>query len=108
MDAYDPPDSPKRASRRPTLKRDPRTNCYREVNSAADGHPGWIVDRYDTHLLVQQRLPATAKATASSPMPPLPSIHDGFTKGIYLLRTAQDSSSSKNKPTLLQGQPLPP
>ena len=35
------------------LASDVGTNAYREINGAADGHPGWFVDRYDKWLLVR-------------------------------------------------------
>ena len=41
--------------RRGGLSRTGLTNAYREINGAADGYPGWFVDRYDKWLYVQQR-----------------------------------------------------
>ena len=38
---------------RSELFENPHTTAYREVNGAADGVPGWTVDRYDKWLLVQ-------------------------------------------------------
>ena len=38
---------------RAELLENPYTNAYREINGAADGFPGWNVDRYDKWLLVQ-------------------------------------------------------
>ena len=33
---------------------DGATTCYREIHGAADGRPGWYVDRYGEYLSVQQ------------------------------------------------------
>jgi len=81
------------------------TNAYREVNGAADGYPGWTVDRYDKWLFVQQE-----ESPLSVPRGPLPSLHDGYTAGVYYLPTKVDRSvmgSEKVKPTLLEGQAAP-
>ena len=88
---------------RAALGRNPLTNAYREINGAADGYPGWIVDRYDKWLLVQHN--------PMFPKGPLPSIHDGNTAGVYYLEAKQDRSSmgsiTKTRPRLMEGQPAP-
>ena len=91
------------------------TTAYREINGAADGFPGWTVDRYDKWLFVQH--------DPDYPKGPIPSIHDGFTSGVYYLEARQDRSSmgsssptgnglestpgSNNRPRLLEGQHAP-
>lgn len=80
------------------------TTAYREINGAADGYPGWIVDRYDKWLFVQQ------EEGPMSVRGPLPSIHDGYTSGVYYLSTKADRSvmgTEKSKPILLEGQAAP-
>jgi len=81
------------------------TNAYREINGAADGYPGWIVDRYDKWLFVQQ------DEGSVSVRGPLPSLHDGYTAGVYYLPTKSDRSimgtTDKVKPMLLEGQAAP-
>ena len=93
---------------RSALRDNPLTTAYREINGAADGFPGWTVDRYSKWLLVQH--------DDKMPRGPLPSIHDGFTAGVYYLpanpdRGAMGSSkgpdASLTRPTLLEGQPAP-
>jgi hypothetical protein len=86
------------------LGQNERTTAYREINGAADGYPGWIVDRYDKWLFVQQ------EEGPMSVRGPLPSLHDGYTAGVYYLPTKVDRSvmgSEKVKPTLLEGQAAP-
>ena len=81
------------------------TNAYREINGAADGFPGWIVDRYDKWLFVQQ------EEGPMSVQGPLPSLHDGYTAGVYYLPTKVDRSVMGNiekiKPKLLEGKAAP-
>ena len=90
---------------RAALKANPLTNAYREINGAADGFPGWTVDRYDRWLFVQH--------DDKVPRGPLPSIHDGNTAGVYYLpanpnRSAMGSSSTEGvRPQLLEGQAAP-
>jgi len=85
---------------RRSLKDDDSTTAYREINGAADGFPGWIVDRYGQWLLVQHDEDAERG--------PLPSIHDGNTLGVYYFATNRDRSIMKGvKPILLEGQPAP-
>lgn len=87
---------------RADLAENPYTNCYREINGAADGFPGWTVDRYDKWLLVQH--------DDQFPRGPLPSIHDGRTSGIYYINSLQNRGMMGRKsmrPTLLEGQPAP-
>jgi S-adenosylmethionine-dependent methyltransferase len=95
---------------RSALKNNPLTTAYREINGAADGFPGWTVDRYDKWLFVQH--------DDKMPRGPLPSIHDGATVGVYYLpanpdRSAMGSSSSAaadsvlTRPRLLEGQAAP-
>lgn len=86
------------------LARNEDTTAYREINGAADGYPGWIVDRYDKWLFVQQ------EEGPMSVRGPLPSLHDGYTSGVYLLPTKVDRSvmgNEKLKPQLLEGQAAP-
>ncbi len=85
------------------LCKDEGTTAYREINGAADGWPGWIVDRYDKWLLVQHD-DMYIKG-------PLPSLHDGNTVGVYYFSSDPDRSITGAvrgvKPTLLEGQPAP-
>ena len=89
------------------------TNAYREINGAADGYPGWVVDRYDKWLFVQHDNeegvgPITSMNDDRGG--PLPSLHDGYTSGVYYLPTKADRSimgSEKLKPKLLEGQDAP-
>ncbi len=80
------------------------TNAYREINGASDGYPGWIIDRYDKWLFVQhEEGPMNIRG-------PLPSLHDGYTAGVYYLPTKVDRSvmgAEKVKPQLLEGQSAP-
>lgn len=79
------------------------TTAYREINGAADGWPGWIVDRYGKWLFVQH--------DENFPKGPLPSLHDGYTSGVYYFASDPDRSITGSvkgiKPTLLEGQPAP-
>jgi 23S rRNA (cytosine1962-C5)-methyltransferase len=84
---------------RSSLEQNPLTNAYREINGAADGFPGWTVDRYDKWLLVQHD-PNTDKG-------PLPSIHDGNTAGVYYLESSPGRGADDAKPRLFEGQPAP-
>ncbi len=87
------------------------TTAYREMNGSSDGHPGWIVDRYGKWLFVQHHHDGE-KGFNSLPSlkGPLPSLHDGYTAGVYYLPTWADRSvmgSERIKPTLLEGQAAP-
>lgn len=88
---------------RQSLRNNPLTNAYREINGAADGFPGWTVDRYSDWLFVQH--------DEKEPQGPLPSIHDGNTAGVYLLPANPDrgsmGSKDKIRPVLLEGRPAP-
>ena len=88
---------------RRSLSLNPLTNAYREINGAADGFPGWTVDRYSDWLFVQH--------DEKEPRGPLPSIHDGNTAGVYILPSNPDrgamGSKDKIRPILLEGQPAP-
>ena len=88
---------------RASLKDNVYTTAYREINGAADGFPGWIVDRYDAWLFVQH--------DQDYERGPLPSLHDGNTAGVYYFSTERDRSitgSEKGvKPMLMEGQPAP-
>lgn len=80
------------------------TNAYREINSAADGFPGWTVDRYDKWLFI--------KRDEGAPMGPLPSdisMQDGSTEGVYIYDGLRDRSMSGPlpKPELYAGSPAP-
>ena len=81
------------------------TNAFREINGASDGYPGWIVDRYDKWLFVQhEEGPMTVRRG------PLPSLHDGYTTGVYYLPTKVDRSvmgEAQVKPQLLEGTSAP-
>lgn len=87
---------------RSALRNSNVTNAYREINGAADGYPGWIVDRYDKWLYVQHDPDKT-------PLGPLPSIHDGNTAGVYVLEQSSPVrlTDGANRPRLLEGQPAP-
>lgn len=88
---------------RSSLRDNPLTTAYREINGAADGFPGWTVDRYDKWLFVQH--------DTKEYKGPLPSIHDGNTAGVYYLPANPDRSAmgseGKVRPTLLEGQKAP-
>lgn len=103
--------------RRSGLSRNGLTNVYREINGAADGYPGWFVDRYDKWLYVQQEEEeggGERKSTSSSAVEmgrgPLPSLHDGYTAGVYYLPIQSDRSimgAEKRRPVLLEGRAAP-
>lgn len=77
------------------LAGDVATTCYREVHGAADGKPGWYVDRYGDYLWVQQDEGATRIE-----LPPA--------KGTYLTLGRRDRShGGQDKPRLLDGQAAP-
>ena len=88
---------------RSMLRTNPSTTAYREINGAADGFPGWIVDRYGPYLLVYH--------DTKYPKGPLPSIHDGKTIGVYYLESNPNRSSMGSetdaRPRLLEGRPAP-
>jgi 23S rRNA (cytosine1962-C5)-methyltransferase len=88
---------------RKALQENPLTNAYREINGAADGYPGWTVDRYADWLLVQH--------DEKEYRGPLPSIHDGYTAGVYLLPSNPNRGAMGSKdnirPYLLEGRPAP-
>ena len=83
---------------RSALSTNAKTNAYREINGAADGYPGWIVDRYDKWLFIQH--------DQSQFKGPIPSIHDGNTIGVYYFgSTPNRADISQNvKPILLEGK----
>lgn len=98
--------------RRNGLGRNALTTAYREVNGASDGLPGWIVDRYGKWLFVQHHHDGEEglNSLAASSKGPLPSLHDGYTAGVYYLPTWADRSvmgSERMKPTLLEGKAAP-
>lgn len=88
---------------RSSLRQNPSTTAYREINGAADGFPGWTVDRYGDWLSVQH--------DEKEYRGPLPSIHDGNTAGVYYLPANPDRSSmgsgSEIRPILIEGRPAP-
>eukprot|EP00980_Cylindrotheca_fusiformis_P007272 scaffold1525_cov142-Cylindrotheca_fusiformis.AAC.72 len=88
---------------RSSLRKNPLTTAYREINGAADGFPGWTLDRYGDWLLVQH--------DEKEYKGPLPSIHDGKTAGVYYLPSNPSrstmGSTTKIRPTLLEGRPAP-
>ena len=83
-----------------SLRENPLTTAYREINGAADGFQGWTVDRYDKWLFVQH--------DDNCYKGPLPSIHDGNTAGVYYLPSNPNRSAMGSRedirPTLLEGQ----
>ncbi|KAL3805203.1 hypothetical protein ACHAW5_003626 [Stephanodiscus triporus] len=104
--------------RRGGLSRNGLTNAYREINGAADGYPGWFVDRYDKWLYVQQREEGgevgetrpTASSSTTMCRGPLPSLHDGYTAGVYYLPIQADRSTmgaERRTPVLLEGKAAP-
>jgi 23S rRNA (cytosine1962-C5)-methyltransferase len=93
---------------RATIRDNPLTNAYREINGAADGFPGWVVDRYGNYLIVYH--------DTKHPKGPLPSIHDGNTLGVYYLESNTNrnnnnsnmgTESDTSRPRLLEGRPAP-
>ena len=88
---------------RGALKQNEHTTAYREINGAADGFPGWLVDRYDKWLFVQH--------DEDFEKGPLPSLHDGYTTGVYYFATERDRSVTGSKkgikPKLLEGTIAP-
>jgi 23S rRNA G2069 N7-methylase RlmK/C1962 C5-methylase RlmI len=82
---------------REALRDSNHTTAYREINGAADGFPGWTVDRYDKWLVVYHE--------PSLPRGPLPSIHDGFTAGVYYVEKSK--TSDLVRPRLLEGKAAP-
>ena len=88
---------------RSQLRKNPLTNAYREINGAADGFPGWTVDRYADWLFVQH--------DDKEYKGPLPSIHDGNTVGVYYLPANPDRGAmgvNQNiRPMLLEGKAAP-
>ena len=95
---------------RAELYENPYTNAYREINGAADGFPGWTVDRYDKWLLVQQQQRQNNN-NGMTPQGPLPSIHDGNTVGVYYLSNDANRGAmgrdEKVRPVLMEGQAIP-
>jgi 23S rRNA (cytosine1962-C5)-methyltransferase len=88
---------------RSSLRKSALTTAYREINGAADGFPGWTVDRYGKWLLVYHNDPE------KTPRGPLPSIHDGNTAGVYYLETYphRGQSMKEIRPRLIEGQAAP-
>lgn len=88
---------------RAELQGNEHTTAYREINGAADGFPGWFVDRYDQWLFVQH--------DPNYERGPLPSLHDGKTAGVYYFATERDRSITGSKkgikPALLEGKVAP-
>jgi hypothetical protein len=86
---------------RSSLRTNPLTTAYREINGAEDGFQGWTVDRYDKWLFVQH----DDKCYEG----PLPSLHDGNTNGVYYLPANPNRSTMGSRkdarPRLLEGQP---
>ncbi len=91
---------------RKSLQQNDQTNAYREINGAGDGLPGWIIDRYDKHLLVQEQQMSQQQSYSSyrGKSGPLPSIHSNHTDGIYHVLTLPDRSTQSNiKPIWMEG-----
>jgi 23S rRNA (cytosine1962-C5)-methyltransferase len=85
------------AATRAGLTADPATTAFREINGAADGHPGLQVDRYGEWLLVHR------DAADTGPLPELPPA-----RGVYLLETMRDRShGGQPLPRLVAGEPAP-
>lgn len=83
------------AAGRAGLAVDPDTTCYRLIDGAADGHPGWTVDRYGEHLWIQQ--------AAGAPPGPTPDA-----RGAYVIRALKDRSRGRQPPpALAAGAPAP-
>lgn len=83
------------AAARAGLVADPDTTCHRLIDGAADGHPGWTVDRYGSHLWVQQ-----AAGAAQGPLPEA--------RGVYLVRALKDRSRGRQAPpALFAGEAAP-
>ena len=91
---------------RKSLRQNTQTNAYREINGDGDGLPGWIIDRYDKHLLVQEQQMPQQQSYSSyrGKSGPLPSIHANHTDGIYHVLTLPDRSTQSNvKPIWMEG-----
>ena len=85
-----------------SLKDIDSANECREINGAADGFLGWLVDRNDQWLLVQ--------LDDIYEVGPLPFILDGNKVVVYYFSMERDRSVSgaqKVKPTLMEGRPAP-
>lgn len=82
---------------RESLRASNHTTAYREINGAADGFPGWTVDRYGQWLVVYHQ--------PEFPQGPLPSIHDGYTTGVYYVEKSQNGQLVR--PRLLEGKAAP-
>ena len=76
------------------LRGDAATTCFRELNGAADGCPGWAVDRYGDWLRVQHDADADAG--------PLPDA-----RGVYVVDALRDRSKGGQTLPLLRGEPAP-
>ena len=79
---------------RAALRLDATTTCFRELNGAADGHPGWTVDRYDDWLRVQH--------DEGAPAGPRPEA-----RGAYVVRGLRDRSRGGQALPSLEGTPAP-
>lgn len=80
---------------RAALAADPDTTCYRACNGAADGHPGWVVDRYADWAWVQA-------AAESGPLP------TGL-RGVFRIDAQPDRSRGQQAaPRLVDGEAPPP
>lgn len=79
---------------RADLAADPATTCYRWLNGAADGHPGWVVDRYGDWAWV-------LADGVDGPLPP-------GTRGVYRIDTLRDRSRNQQPgPILVDGMAAP-
>ncbi len=77
------------------LAADADTTCHRLLDGAADGCPGWAVDRYGDWLWVQH--------DAGTPLRPLPP-----SRGVYTVRAERDRSrGGQPAPALTAGEPAP-
>jgi len=80
--------------------------CWRINHGAADGRPGWYVDRLEEYLLAQSTCPLTeAQLSLLSKW-----IHAGSQRGVYhklLDRQVRRADPSAASPRLILGEPAP-
>ena len=98
-DRFDAPPPPELArylggDARRGLRADGGTTCFRELNGAADGCPGWAVDRYGDWLRMQHDADADAG--------PLPDA-----RGVYVVDALRDRSRGEQTAPMLRGESAP-
>ena len=94
-------------SSRNTLDYFSKDNVYRLIHGAADGYPGWFVDRFGSYLL--------SVSETKTPQPHQQEILSGLVKalncaGIYhkpWKRSVRGDEIKDVSPTLIQGDPAP-